>query len=179
MKVILLDNVLSEHELYFMYDQLINIPNWSVGAKSTDNYKEKFLTAPMLAVKESKKEPVNLALAVYGQSLVYRIGDILQKKKIGIPLMLDRMWFNITYSGERSQHWLHRDDDELHAVSILLFLTPVWQPEWRGSFYADGEEFKFKPGSAVIFNSNTWHTGEAPDSAAHFWQRLTCNIVVK
>jgi hypothetical protein len=74
---------------------------------------------------------------------------------------------------------MHRDDQENSKLkSILLFMTPVWQPDWRGSFYVDGEEFKYKPGSAVIFNSNEYHKGESPISETYNWQRMCCNMVV-
>jgi len=59
-----------------------------------------------------------------------------------------------------------------------MFMTPVWQDAWRGSLHVDGKEFKFKPGSAVIFNSNEFHTGETPESQTQNWQRLTLNIIL-
>lgn len=89
------------------------------------------------------------------------------------------MWFNATYHGKKTQHWLHQDDEkDLKLKSILLFITPIWQPDWKGSFYVDGEEFKFKPGSAVIFDSKEYHQGESPASETYNWQRITCNILV-
>ena len=89
------------------------------------------------------------------------------------------MWFNSTHHGKKTQHWLHQDDSNSQSKSILLFMTPLWQPDWRGSFYVDGEEFKFKPGSAVVFDSKEYHRGESPGSEIHNWQRITCNIMVK
>jgi hypothetical protein len=57
-------------------------------------------------------------------------------------------------------------------------MTPIWQDAWRGSLHVDGEEFKFKPGSAVIFNANEFHTGETPESQSQNWHRLTLNILL-
>jgi hypothetical protein len=128
-------------------------------------------------VKSSQGDVFHPALQLYGQSLIYRLKKILKDRKIGLHSKLKRMWFNISYSGANN-HWLH-DDGVENAQTILLFLTPVWKTGWRGSFYVDGEEFPFQPGSAIIFDSKEFHTGEEPISATYNWLRLTCNIVVE
>ena len=47
-------------------------------------------------------------------------------------------------------------------------------------FFTDaGKKFDFKPGSAVIFNSNEYHMGEPPAEKMPGWMRLTCNILLK
>ena len=46
------------------------------------------------------------------------------------------------------------------------------------TFYIDGEEFKYRPGSAVIYNSTKFHTGEPPEFETNNWIRLNCNIIV-
>jgi len=126
------------------------------------------------------ENPENYPLYLWGQTLVFRINKLLEEKNIGIPTKLNRMWFNSTSYGKKTQHWLHPDDeDNLKLKSILLFMTPIWQPDWRGSFYIDGEEFKFKPGSAVIFDSKEYHKGESPESETYNWQRVTCNILIE
>jgi len=177
MKTVILDNVLSEKELFFMYNKIVSYPNWKINGSSTiEDYC--FLQGPMLMVK--KNEIIdNYPLFLWGQTLVYRIAKLLEEKNIGIPTQLKRMWFNTTYHGKKTQHWLHADDEfNLNVKSILLFMTPIWQPDWRGSFYIDGEEFKFKPGSAVIFDSKEYHQGESPISETYNWQRITCNILI-
>ena len=58
-------------------------------------------------------------------------------------------------------------------------MTPIWQDNWKGSFYVDCEEFKYKPGSAVIYDSKEFHTGESPEFETNNWLRLNCNIVVE
>lgn len=178
MKTIVLDNVLSQKELFYMYGEIISTPSWNVSAESTKE--NGLIRGPMLLVKTMNNEkPVNFPLFLWGQTLVFRIAELLEKKNIGIPTKLNRMWFNSTSHGKKTQHWLHADDDDTTSKSILLFMTPIWQPEWRGSLHVDGEEFKFKPGSAVIFDSKEYHRGESPESETHNWQRLTCNILVK
>ena len=116
---------------------------------------------------------------MYGQTLVYRIIEKLKNKNTSIHSKLDRMWFNITYSGKETQHWLHTDHNKTDKQSIVMFMTPFWKNDWNGSFYVDGEKFLFKPGSAVIFDSKEYHTGESPISETFNWQRLTCNIVME
>jgi len=176
MKTIILDNVLSQKELFFVYSQLLESNGWNVnGAATTDLFHMK---SPMLLVK-NEDIIYNNTLFFYGQSIIYRIKEILKDKHIGIPPHLKRMWFNITYSGKKTQHELHLDFENNNYKSILIFMTPIWQDNWKGSFYVDGKEFKYKPGSVVIYDSSEFHTGESPEFETNNWLRLTCNIVVK
>tara|TARA_R110000803_G_scaffold75494_2_gene139884 strand:- start:1285 stop:1821 length:537 start_codon:yes stop_codon:yes gene_type:complete len=177
MKTVVLDNLFSKKELFYMYKEIIKTPNWRIDGQSTDQ--DGHISGPVFVVKNLNDKPQNYPLFVWGQTLVFRINKLLEEKNIGIPTKLNRMWFNSTSHGKKTQHWLHADDeDNLKLKSILLFMTPIWQPDWRGSFYIDGEEFKFKPGSAVIFDSKEYHKGESPESETYNWQRITCNILV-
>ena len=181
MKPIVVDNIFSEQELYFLYKQVISSPVWSItGASYKPNYPSKniFLGAPHFVVKGDDENISNYPMYLYGQSIVYRIAKILKNKKIGMGTNLERMWFNITYS-DSSSHHLHQDDDRSNTQSILLFLTPVWNANWAGSFYIAGEQFKFKPGNAIVFDSRDYHMGESPTDDTFNWHRLTCNIKVK
>ena len=164
-----------------MYANIIAAPYWRINANSSLNDEDKMghIYGPIFIIKETNKICENYPLFLWGQTLVFRMHKLLAEKNIGIPTKLDRMWFNSTFHGKKTQHWLHPDDNSNSKKSILLFMTPIWQPDWRGSFYADGEEFKFKPGSAVIFDSKEYHKGESPESETYNWQRLTCNIVVE
>ena len=54
----------------------------------------------------------------------------------------------------------------------------VWQDSWLGSFWVDGNEYKFKPGNVVYFNSNEFHTGDSPIKGCP-WIRLSANIVLE
>ena len=177
MKTIILDNVISKKELFYLYKQIIGCPQWRIDSQS-DGEKFGFLKGAMLIVKRENTISENFVFNLWGQSLVFRIAKLLEEKNIGIPTNLERMWFVSTNHGKKTLHWLHKDGDDSNCKSILLFMTPVWQPDWRGSFYVDGEEFKYKPGSAVIFNSNEYHQGESPISETYNWQRITCNIMV-
>ena len=183
MKTIVLDNVLSQKELHFLYSNLISSDGWNINAISSlknENSRFEFNTGPVLQVKDNNEIIKNNVFFMWGQTLVHRIHALLEKKNIGIPTSVFRMWFNTTYNGKKTQHWLHRDDNENTGTkSILLFMTPIWQPDWRGSFYVDGEKFEFKPGSAIIFDSNEFHKGESPLSETYNWQRVTCNILIK
>jgi len=180
-KTVVLDNIFSKSELFFLYQQIISTPSWTVGTTSTDIYydsNKNYAGGACLKVKEKNQLPTNYSWYLYGQSVVFRIAKLLEEKKIGIHTELDRMWFLSTTNGD-PLHFLHQDEQENNYQSILLFLTPIWETGWRGSFYVDGEEFNFKPGSAVIFDSQKYHTGEDPISETYNWQRLTCNIMVK
>ena len=181
MRPVVLDNIISQKELFFMYREINSCSGWKLnGLSSNEDFTNKFNAGPLLIVKDDNSFIHNYPFFLWGQTLVHRICNSLAEKNIGIPTSLFRMWFNVTYNGKKTQHWLHSDDDGSdNTKSILLFMTPIWQPDWKGSFYVDGEEFKFKPGSAVIFDSKEYHKGESPASEIHNWQRLTCNILVR
>ena len=182
MKTILLENILSENELSFIYNEIIHTTSWSVTGKPADiNYQsnKNFLGGPQLIVKGRDQNIYNYALYMLGKTFIYRIENMLKDKNIGIHTKMIRMWFNITYYGKETQHWLHTDHDETDKQSIVIFMTPFWKNDWNGSFYVDGEKFPFKPGSAVIFDSKEYHTGESPTSETSNWHRLTCNIVLE
>jgi hypothetical protein len=177
MKPIILNHVLSEKELSFMYNHIISSPTWRVNGASDNHHG--FIKAPMLMVKNINETPEHYPLFMWGQTVVYRISKLLEEKKIGIHTSLNRMWFTATYNGKKTAHWPHQDDKDPNTKSIILFMTPIWQPDWRGSFYVDGDEFKFKPGSALIFDSSEYHQGESPESETYNWQRIVCNMLVK
>ena len=180
MKPVLLDNILSEKELFFIYKIITQTSSWSVGGKSDEiEYpsNKQFSGAPLFRIK-NKDDILNYPMYLYVQSLVFRMAEMLNKKNIGIHTNIKRSWFNLTYDSSPNQ-WLHQDTpDNTTLQTALVFMTPVWQGAWRGSLHVDGEEFKFKPGSAVIFNSNEFHTGETPESQTQNWQRLTLNILL-
>ena len=176
MKTTVLDNVLSEKELFYMYNQIISSPCWRMNGSAEQH--PGFMDAPNLSVFLNGSME-HYPFCMWGETVAFRIAKLLENKNIGMPTVLHRMWFNSTYHGRKTQHWLHRDDDkDLKLKSIVLFMTPIWQPDWRGSFYVDGEEFKYKPGSAVIFDAHEYHKGESPASETYNWQRISCNILV-
>lgn len=178
MKTVLLDNILSEKELFFLYKEIIAARGWAVNGVSNIfglNNPNAYQNLPMFHVLDGDNIS-NYPMYFYGQTLVYRIAKILEDKKIGMHTNLSRMWFNMTPVGYK--HHLHVDHSG-EFQSIVMFMSPVWESSWRGSFYVDGEEFKFKPGSAVIFNSDEYHMGEEPSSAAMNWSRLSCNMIVE
>jgi|TARA_R100001460_G_C3496510_1_gene169890 hypothetical protein len=180
MKPVVIDNIISQKELCYMYNQIVSSQGWNLVGQSTVEDNTQLMASPLLKVKDSDGSVHHYPFLLWGQSLIYRLAELLNSKKIGIPTNVDRMWLNVTYHGKKTQHWFHADDENnFNTKSILLFMTPIWQPDWKGSFYIDGEEFKFRPGSAVIFDSKEYHKGESPGSELHNWQRLTCNILVR
>jgi len=182
MKTKVLDNIVTSDELFFMYNQFISTPMWNITGLSSpfeeEAWQKRYNKAPNLSVKMQNSGIDHYPFYLWGKTVVYRIKEKLTKEKIGFNTNIDRMWLNITYS-DNDNHWLHKDEDTEPTISVLLFLTPIWHPDWRGSFYVDGEEYNFKPGSAVIFDSKEFHTGTSPIKNTHGWIRLSCNIVLK
>ena len=121
MKTVILDNVLSKKELFYMYNQVISSPTWNMTGVSGPH--DGFISSPILIAKDNSGGTQHYPFCLWGQTLVYRIAKLLESKNIGIPTDLNRMWFNVTYHGRKTQHWLHRDDQENSKLkSILLFL---------------------------------------------------------
>ncbi len=184
MKTQLIDNVVSQEELFFLYKEIIGTPNWALtGTTGQKEYpsNKTFSNGPLLKIKSDRTGDHlihNYPLYLYVKTLVFRIKEILRKKNIGMNTSIRRTWLNSTNSGS-DNHWLHRDYEEDISQTILMFITPIWEEAWKGSLYVDGQEFKFKPGSAVIFDSNEFHTGENPEIQSKNWNRITLNIVVE
>ena len=180
MKPIVLDNIFSDKELFYIYKLLISTPNWTVNSTSQTvmfDSNKNYAGGAIFLVKEQDEIIHNYTFNIYGQTLLFRIAKLLEEKKIGIHTNLERMWFLSSPTGS-PLHFPHQDQSKFGYQTILLFITPVWQTGWRGSFYVQGEEFKFKPGSAIIFDSQEFHTGEDPISETYNWQRITCNILI-
>ena len=181
MKTKVLENVITSDELFFMYNQIVSTPMWNITGLSSVHEEEAWTKiynpAPGLKVKTDEDGIKHYPLYLWGKTVVYRMKEKLTKENIGLNTDIFRMWFNITYS-DNDHHWLHKDFNNSTLTSVVLFLTPIWNPDWKGSFYVDGEEFNFKPGSAVIFDSNQFHMGTSPVKNTHGWMRLSCNIVL-
>ena len=179
MRPIVIDNLFSSEELFFLYKELLGSNGWTVDAHTDDQLSHTpvgFTSSPQFRIKYGDFT-YNYPLYLYFQSIMFRLKEKLKEKHIGLPSILKAVKLNITYH-DAVIHRLHHDTNDSLDKTILLFLTPVWESAWKGSFYVDGEEFKFKPGSAVICDSTEWHTGEEPSASTHKWVRLTANLVV-
>ena len=181
MKTKVLDNIVTSDELFFIYKEIVATSQWNITGLSTrfeeEAWQKRYNGAPNLKVKISDDNIEHYPFYIWGKTIVYRIKERLVKKNTGLDTDIKRMWFNITYS-DNTHHWSHRDSNKADETSLVLFLTPIWNPDWKGSFYVDGEEFNFKPGSAVIFDSKDFHMGTSPIKNTHGWMRLSCNILL-
>jgi|TARA_A100001391_G_scaffold157570_1_gene115845 hypothetical protein len=179
MKTQIINNIVSNKELFFIYKQIISSPSWSIDGITNEMLLNKqFSHAPLYAVKSQDGTIDNYAFYLYVKTLVFRMEEILKNKNIGMHTKIKRSWFNITYS-DSENHWLHQDSSDSKFQTVLIFMTPIWQDGWKGSLHVDGEEFKFKPGDAVIFDSNKFHVGKKPIGETHNWMRLTLNIILE
>lgn len=180
MKPIVIDNLFSEDELFYLYKLVTSTNNWSItGVPDNVSYisPKNFNACPQFTIKDNNGQVLDYAMFVYFQSIVFRLKKILQEKKIGLNSIIKRAWINATYSGSKN-HWLHKDAEDSGLQSVLFFLTPVWKTAWKGSFYVEGEEYKMLPGRVIVFDSKEFHTGEEPESETFNWLRLTANIIL-
>ena len=184
MRPIFLKNLLSAKEVFWLYRKLVRLPSWALtGHSSYDDARKGFLErqeatiANLLLIKDSKPIYIMGGLDGYGQSIPYRVNERLKEHKLEIPTDVERFWINATFK-ESSSHWPHQDSDHSQDFSIILFLAPVWNDQWLGSFFCDGEEFKFSPGGAVIFQSTDLHTADNPSLQCPYI-RLSANILTR
>ena len=179
MKPILIKNLLSSKEVFWIYKKLVTLPVWTLNGISTydegDPDRQFGTNALLRIIHNYEPTPTSAGLSMYSQSLIHRLNERLKEHKIEIPTSVQRCWINATFK-ESKAHWAHFDSPEPEAFSIVLFLAPVWSDQWLGSFFVDGEEFKFSPGGAVVFKSATLHTGENPSLDCPYL-RLTANIL--
>ena len=176
MRPIFLKDLLSDKEVFWLYRKLINIPLWGLnGMPFTDDSRQYPTSAMLNIVVDGQNQFSASGLTIYGQSLLFRINERLKDFKMEIPTQLDRFWINATFK-EASCQWPHDDLPLPNYFSTVLFLSPVWKDQWMGSFFVEGVEFKFSPGSAVIFQSSDIHTGENPSMKCPYI-RLTANLM--
>jgi hypothetical protein len=75
---------------------------------------------------------------------------------------LERAYINLNFHGDEQ---FSHDDGNLWTV--LFFLNPTWNEDWRGEFvaYEDGEPAHLilpKPGRAIVFDGRIVHRGGTP-----------------
>lgn len=180
MKPVVIDNLFSEDELFYLYKLVTSTNNWAITGVSENVSAispKAFNASPQFIIKDTNGEVVSYSMFVYFQSIIFRLKKILQEKNIGLNPIIKRAWINATYNGSKN-HQLHKDADSSSLQSVLFFLTPVWKTAWKGSFYLDGEEYKMLPGRVIVFDSKEFHTGEEPESETFNWLRLTANILL-
>tara|TARA_R110002020_G_scaffold98125_1_gene233797 strand:- start:37 stop:627 length:591 start_codon:yes stop_codon:yes gene_type:complete len=179
MKPILIKNLLTPKEVFWLYNKLTSLPIWALNGlsfyKQEDQNRQYGTIANAVITKDYLPTATSAGLSLYGQSLVYRINERLKEHKLEIPTAIQRFWINSTFK-ESSSHWPHWDAPDPEAYSMLIFISPVWSDQWLGSFYVDGEEFKFTPGGVVVFKASELHTADNPSLNCPYL-RLSANIL--
>ena len=181
MRPILLKNLLTSKEVFWLYRKLVELPFWQLNGNTysdqNDPDRQYGTIAKVMIIKDNQPVYSPDLMSVYGQSIPHRVNERLKEHKLEIPTDVDRFWINASFSESRSL-WPHHDDSDSEAFSIVLFLVPVWNDQWLGSFFCGGEEFKFSPGGAVVFQSTEIHTGDNPSLNCPYL-RLTASIVTR
>ena len=180
MRPIFLKNLLTSKEVFWLYRKLVELPFWQLNGntdRDDDPDRQHGSIAKAMIIKDNQPVYSPDIMGVYGQSIPYRVNERLKEHRLEIPTNVDRFWINASFAESRSL-WPHHDDSDPTAFSIVLFLCPVWNEQWLGSFFCGGEEFKFSPGGAVVFQSTEMHTGDNPSLDCPYL-RLTANIVTR
>ena len=99
MKPMVLDNVVSDEELFFLYKEIIGSNGWSLVGRSSGEelahtFKE-FNNLPMFRIKADTPDAIlNYPLYLYFQSIIFRLKNSLREKNIGLPHLMKRAWIN-------------------------------------------------------------------------------------
>ena len=180
MRPIFLKNLLTSKEVFWLYRKLVELQVWQLdGNSDKDDHPDRRHGSIAKATIIQNNKPVysSLDMGVYGQSIPYRVNERLKEHRLEIPTNVERFWINASFAQSRSL-WPHQDKSDSTAFSIVLFLCPVWNEQWLGSFFCGGEEFKFSPGGAVVFQSTEMHTGDNPSLDCPYL-RLTASILTR
>ena len=102
MKPVVIDNIISQKELCYMYNQIVTSQGWNLVGQSTVEDNTQLMASPLLKVKDSDGSVHHYPFLLWGQSLIYKLAELLNSKKIGIPTNVDRMWLNVTYHGKKN-----------------------------------------------------------------------------
>ena len=132
-----------------------NNNNWVFSKAENDD--EQFPRIGFLYKVDSQGVGENLALINLGVIAKFICQRILKKN-----LILQRVNTNIQYFGQEST--LHLDGPRNNQWSLVVFMSPFWSPEWGGEFVLGNQiSIPYIPNSAVLFKSNAYHKGSAPN----------------
>ena len=87
MKPVVIDNLFSEDELFYLYKLVTSTNNWSItGVPDSVPYisPKTFNACPQFVIKNNKGQVSDYAMFVYFQSIIFRLKKILQEKKVGL-----------------------------------------------------------------------------------------------
>ena len=77
-----IDNIISQKELFYMYSEIVSSPGWNLVGQSTVEDNTQLMAAPLLKVKDSDSSVHHYPFLLWGQSLVYRLAELLNSKKL-------------------------------------------------------------------------------------------------
>ena len=171
------DELISNLELLWIYDTILNSEGWKINCHPGRNTTAAFSTHPVLVIQK-EKEIINLFWAGYFQKLIFTIKDIIKKEdNLIIPNKIKRI--HVIAKSSFSDSALHIDSNDENAYSIVGFLNPIWNNSDGGGFLLEDEIIQNKPGRFVIFKSNMIHDGIPISKKDLRYWRLLVNIILK
>tara|TARA_R100001509_G_scaffold141711_1_gene96861 strand:+ start:2617 stop:3150 length:534 start_codon:yes stop_codon:yes gene_type:complete len=168
-----IDNVILDKDLFRLYKDLLDSPTWCLSRSSIPN--ETYGNFPGKVIKDNNQifDPVWNA---YFSCLSERINQkFFEKYGYDLPSNIRR----IHLGAKNKNHitYFHSDNLKDNTISIVGFLTPVWEKVWGGELYVEEEKIDFVPGRFVIFQSERIHNGAAPTKDLHWW-RISVNYTL-
>jgi len=168
-----IDDVILQKDLFRLYKNLIESPTWSLNRSSV--YDQTFGSFPGKIIKDNNQiiDPIWNA---YFSSLSERINQkFYEKYNYDLPSNIVRIHLGAKNKNSITQ--FHVDNQKENTLSVVGFLTPIWENDWGGELIVEEEKINYKPGRFVIFNSDKIHNGISPKEDLHWW-RISVNYTL-
>ena len=171
----ILDNVLNNEELLWIYHELLDSKNWHIGNTSI-NKLNSFNSWPGMVIQDHQNIQ-NKYFAGYFMSVIFRIKEILKRDySFDLPNNIIRIKLSAKSSFSNSSP--HIDSEKKDYWTILGFLNPVWNANDGGEFFLEKTKIVYKSGRFIIFPSNILHDGGFVKNEKLSYWRIVSNIIL-
>jgi hypothetical protein len=172
--IYIVENVLLKKNILDLYNNLISNSVWDLNRKSNDDVK--LGAFPGFSIKDDNNV-FNPYWFGYFQSLFENIHNkFYEKYKFTLPFNIKRI--HLGAKNDSSITNFHCDINDANAYTIVGFLTPEWDLNWKGQLMVEENVIDFTPGKFVIFKSNLRHNGIGTIFNVPFW-RITVNFIIQ
>ena len=155
---LIIDRVLDNLSLEFLYKETLGAPNWSLDRTSGDDDQTSFGGLSLLHATEKQihGQIINSPyLCGYYISIYHKILCNFSPQVFQETPLPRRIHLGAKYKGNVGLP--HTDSNVADDTTILFFNNPVWKTEWGGGIIVDNQLIEYVPGRAVIFSSTTNH----------------------
>ena len=153
-KVKIVENILPNNILNYVYQVIINEPIWTLSTKSQN-------TEFTIAGNNLFDKHRNINTKSNSQILASMIYMCIKDKVDFLTNDIHRI--HIGAKANLQDDNLHIDSIE-NCYTVLFYLNPYWNKEWGGETIVGNEKIQYKPNRALIYDSKILHGGMGPKS---------------